>query len=547
MIKHQNKPTAALAMNAKQALSALALVLTLSACGSGGGSSTPTNTPPTTPPVSSGPTWQAGVYESSDNFVAQCVTPRTGIDPFTGLAYPDTAGSALTEKLWLRSWTDETYLWFDEVPDNNPNNFSIPAYFEQLKTDELTASGKQKDNFHFSEPTQEYNERTQSGTSSQYGISWEFVASRAPRELIVRFTEPNSPASLAGIPRGASLKRIDDVDFVNTENGDDIDFINAALFPSDAGTTHRFEFETSSGDIISEEISSEVITLSPVQNVKVFDTERGRMGYFQFNTFITPAQSDLIGAFQRFVDDTVTELVIDLRYNGGGSLALSSQIGYMIAGPNQTNNLPFERIVYNSKRPAPAPLPFYDLEIDYDNGVFTNNTLPSPELTRVFILSTENTCSASESLINGLRGIDVEVILIGDTTCGKPFGFFPEDNCGTTYFTIQLQGINAKGFGDYADGFSPSTSPVFDDQVQGCFVEDDFSQSLGSEEEGMLSTAIYYAQNGTCPLTANTTESFSEDRLTEDGQSNGPAIKAPNRFIEAIINDDRTVISKGRN
>ena len=55
-----------------------------------------------------------------------------------------------------------------------------------------------------------------------------------------------------------------------------------------------------------------------------------------------------------------------------------------------------------------------------------------------------------------LRGIDIEVIQIGSTTCGKPYGFYGLDNCGTTYFTVQFRGVNAKGYGDYSDGFSPS-------------------------------------------------------------------------------------------
>ena len=73
--------------------------------------------------------------------------------------------------------------------------------------------------------------------------------------------------------------------------------------------------------------------------------------------------------------------------------------------------------------------------------------LPSLNLSRVFILATGSTCSASEAIVNRLRGIDVEVVLIGDTTCGKPYGFYPTDNCGTTYFTVQFAGANAKGLG----------------------------------------------------------------------------------------------------
>ena len=89
-------------------------------------------------------------------------------------------------------------------------------------------------------------------------------------------------------------------------------------------------------------------------------------------------------------------------------------------------------------------------------------------------------CSASESVVNSLRGVGVAVNLIGDTTCGKPYGFYPEDNCGTTYFAIQFQGVNAQNFGDYSDGFSPSSSvSAAGASVPGCSVADDFGHALG--------------------------------------------------------------------
>lgn len=100
--------------------------------------------------------------------------------------------------------------------------------------------------------------------------------------------------------------------------------------------------------------------------------------------------------------------------------------------------------------------------------------------------------------MNGLRGIDVEVIQIGDKTCGKPYGFYPQDNCGTTYFSIQFSGINSKGFGDYADGFKPSKTPVFAADVKGCPVADDFSRALGDPEEHMLRTALHHINSATC-------------------------------------------------
>jgi hypothetical protein len=72
------------------------------------------------------------------------------------------------------------------------------------------------------------------------------------------------------------------------------------------------------------------------------------------------------------------------------------------------------------------------------------------------------------------------VIQIGSTTCGKPYGFYPQDNCGTTYFTIELKGVNAQGFGDYTDGFSPeNTAGGVGTPVPGCSVGDDFTHALG--------------------------------------------------------------------
>ncbi|WFO19253.1 hypothetical protein ATS73_015185 [Pseudoalteromonas sp. H100] len=127
-------------------------VFALTGCGGGGGSNT---TPaPVTPPTSSTPTWTAGVFEPSDELKNFCETPRTGNDPFNNNEpYPDQAGSALYEKLWLRSWSDETYLWYDEIADNDPESFDTVAdYFAQLKTEELTDSGAKKITFIFQNP-----------------------------------------------------------------------------------------------------------------------------------------------------------------------------------------------------------------------------------------------------------------------------------------------------------------------------------------------------------------------------------------------------------
>lgn len=539
-------------VDVKSWFSLACIVTALSACGGSGSSSTTPDPISVAPPAAetpSEPVWQAGVYEPESEFINQCVAPRSGIDPFSGNAYPDEQGTAMDEKLWMRSWTNDTYLWYDEVEDNDPANFTIAGYFDQLKTTELTPTGTLKDNFHFSRATDEYNTLTQTGVSSGYGFEWEFVSLVTPRELIVQYTEPNSPAAQAGIPRGASLKTVDGVDFVNANTQEAVDVINAGLFPSESGKTTNFTFDLVDGSELTVSVTSANIEVSPVQNVRILDTDIGKVGYFQFNTFIRTAQDPLISAFEQFIDNNVTELVIDLRYNGGGLLALASQLSYMVAGPNQTNNAIFETLQFNDKYPTTnpvtggtiSPTPFYSNEIDYNAGVLTNTLLPSLSVSTVYVITTGSTCSASEAVINSLRGIDVEVVQIGSPTCGKPYGFYPTDNCGTTYFTIQFQGVNNKGFGDFADGFIPTSTPNFAFELPGCSVADDFTNPLGDANEGMLAAALAYAQTGSCPASAAGTEGTAVAEQSQQVQSSfgtaktSLAIKAPHRERDALI------------
>jgi carboxyl-terminal processing protease len=528
-------------MNQKLFLALITVMsLALNACG--GGSSLPPIVPKI--PKITEPGWLAGQFSDDSIYKDLCAVPRIGPDS-NGDTFSDAQGSSMHEKMWLRSWTNDTYLWYSEVDDNNPSPFTVAAYFNQLKTNERTASGTFKDNFHFSQSTEDYNQRTQSGVTSGYGISWEFVSSSSPRRLIVRYTEPSSPAAIASVSRGYELKTIDGIDFINATSQANVDQINAALFPSDAGQTFNFVFtDEAENEVLTVNLTSENIELQPVQNVKVIDTAVGRMGYMQFNSFIRAGQQGLIDGFQQFVDQGVTELVIDLRYNGGGLLAMASQVAYMVAGSAQTNNQTFETLQFNDKYPNVDPVtgntlrptPFYTREIDWTTSQFIDDSpLPTVNLTRVFILATDNTCSASEAVINGLRGIDVEVVLIGNTTCGKPYGFYPTDNCSITYFTIQFQGVNAKGFGEYSEGFLPVTSPVFDDQLPGCTVTDNFTQVLGNKNESLLAAAIGYAETGVCTLQNKPANKPKNKSVNEDIlHKSGIAIKTPNTILDSI-------------
>ena len=456
-----------------------------------------------------GGSWTAGVFEPSSSFQSQCATPRTGIDPTTGRRYPDVQGSTLTENRFLRSWTNELYLWYSEVPDLNPASYSTPSYFAVLKTTATTPSGNPKDRFHFTYPTAQWVALSQSGVEAGYGAQFLLIASRPPRSIRVAYTEPGSPATTppANLARGATVLAVDGVDAVNAADSASVATLNEGLFPSQAGASHTFSI-LDAGASVPRTITmvSADVTSTPVQNVGTINVPGGRVGYMLFNDHLATSEQGLVNAFRQLAAANVTDLVVDVRYNGGGYLDIASEAAYMIAGPGPTAGRTFEKTVFSDKHQTRdpvtgeliVPVPFYSTSQDF--SVPSGQALPTLNLSRVILLTGANTCSASESIINGLNGVGVQVIQIGSTTCGKPYGYYPQDNCGTTYFSIEFKGVNHQGFGDYPDGFSPvnATGPV-GVQIPGCAVADDLEHALGDPAEARLSAALGYLASGTCP------------------------------------------------
>ncbi len=480
--------------------------------------------------------WVAGEFAPASVFQAKCASPRAGTNPATNQPYADVQGSILDENNFLRSFSDQTYLWYAEIVDRNPALFSdSPLYFDGLKTNALTTSGLAKDRFHFTVDSESWFDLSQSGVSAGYGAQWVLLSSVPPREILVAYTEPNSPATSPSVDlaRGAKVLSVDGFDIdTNTDAG--IDALNAGLFPSTIGETHSFTVQDV-GAVESRSITmtSAAIESEPVKNVEVLETSSGRVGYMVFNDHVATAELGLVNAVNRLNEgEGIDDLVLDLRYNGGGFLAIASELAFMIAGPSATDGRTFELTAFNDKNPntnpvsgrAILPTPFFDTSLGPPFNAPADQPLPSLDLTRVFVITSGSTCSASEALMNGLGGVDVEVIQIGTTTCGKPYGFYPQDNCGTTYFTIQFRGVNDKDFGDYTDGFSPSnTQGTVGVPIEGCSVPDDFTAALGDPSEGRLSAALTYRDNQTCPAP----EALGSKSGTQPPRADGLVPKSP--------------------
>ncbi len=488
---------------------AIFLLASLVAC-SGGGSNKVNNQNP-----GPGSGWQQGVFNDLDTYFARCAAPRSGTDPWTGNPFPDVQGTTLDENNFLRSFSNYAYLWYDEITDRDPGLYNDTlAYFDLLKTEATTPSGAPKDKFHFTYDSEEWFQLSQAGVSAGYGITWAFISNTPPRELLIAYTEPNSPATNIAVPleRGARILAVNGVD-INDNTQPGIDTLNAGIQPSSAGEQHTFTVldlgAETSRDVT---LTSANVTATHVQNTQVISTITGEVGYMTFNDHLAPAEQQLIDAVNQLSAHNggqgIDDLVLDLRYNGGGLLDIASQLAYMIAGPVPTAGQTFDDLQFNDKHPTTdpitgqplAPTPFHTETLGFSAAA--GQALPSLDLPRVFILTGPGTCSASEHIINGLRGVGVEVIQIGSTTCGKPYGFYPIDNCGTTYFTIQFRGVNAVGFGDFSDGFSPSSNPTNLAEVPGCPVPDDFTKQLGDQTEGRLSAALAYRDSQLCPAPA---------------------------------------------
>jgi carboxyl-terminal processing protease len=519
----------------------LALAAAVAGCGGGGGDAAGGGGGG--PPVSG---WTAGSFLPDSSFAGRCVNPRSGTNPQTGQPYNESRGTATDENNFLRSWSNDLYLWYNEIVDRDPGLHTTPAYFDLLVTTAKTASGADKDRFHFTYQTSDWLALQQSGTESGYGAVWSVVANFPPRRIVVAYTQPSSPAATASLQRGEEILRIDGVDVVNSNTQAEVDTFVGGLYPDQANESHSFRFRNpTTGAQRDVTMVSANVTIDPVQSERTISTPTGLVGYVHFTDHLAIAEQQLIDAFTSFAQQGVTDLVLDLRYNGGGLLAIASEVAYMIAGNVPTAGQTFEQLQFNDKHrsinpvtgAALAPMPFF-------NGSSTGQPLPTLNLSRVFVLTGSMTCSASESIVNGLRGVNIQVIQIGSTTCGKPYGFYPKDNCGTTYFTIQFQGVNAKGFGSYGDGFTAqNTTAAGAERLPGCSVLDDFTRPLGDPVEQRLAAAMQYRQSQTCPAPSGMSPpgspSFTKpfNQRATGGPTDGVVAKPPfvtNRILEGV-------------
>ncbi|MFZ6646283.1 S41 family peptidase [Undibacterium sp. TJN25] len=406
------------------------------------------------------------------------------------LAAPSTLANICTpdgEKAWIRSYLNDVYLWYNEIVDVPAVNYTTPdSYFDALLV-------RNRDRFSFTSSTGDINGFFQSGFDIGYGAS---LVNQAGK-LRVAYVEPGSPADQQHIARGAQITGIDGTPVGQLDSA----VQTAALYPSTAGTIHSFDI-LDEGALSSRTVQMAAVSVvkTPVLDNTIIATAGKKIGYLVFTDHVATAELPLLSAFQNFAAAGIDDLVLDVRYNGGGYLYIANEVAAMIGGAKVQNQL-FEQLRFNDKHPEKTNDPAYRMY--FANQSTQLISLPQLNLPRVFVLTTGSSCSATESIINSLSPF-MQVITIGGTTCGKPYGFIQQDNCDTSYFAIQFDGVNAAGTGSYTNGFAPA-----------CSVTDDLDHALGDRSERLLSTALSYSQNSVCPAAG-----FSRSQLA---QSSRPA------------------------
>jgi len=213
---------------------------------------------------------------------------------------------------------------------------------------------------------------------------------------------------------------------------------------------------------------------------QVIQQDSKNVGYLRYDSFTENSVNELETVFSHFKDMHIEELVIDLRYNGGGSLAVASTLL-----DNITNRYAGQRQVYLDWNPnyQHRNSAYYFEDIDMQDG----NEL---DLNRVIFLVTQDSASASELVISALKPYlgDHNVITVGDFTHGKPVGMSGYVDGNNFYFLVNFFVRNTLGETTSFDGISPT-----------CSAQDDLSYLRGDSREAMLSTALYYSTHNRCP------------------------------------------------
>ena len=383
---------------------------------------------------------------------------------------PPLSGQCSVES--MRSWAYDNmrsyYLFADQVSPN----VQLSDY---ASAEDLVTALRVQPFDRFSNIRDQTTQAAFFNDGENFGFGWRLYRN-AEDDVIVSFVEPGSPLDLAGIQRGDELVSLDGFSTAEYIALPD-DTRQSILGSGSTITSPTLGFKKANGSVQEQVVTKAKFTMQTVTDVNAIDHAGTRVGYLSFYQFVETSRTELANAFATLASENITELVLDLRFNGGGRISVANELASYIVGDNGANQV-FSSIIFN--------------DANSNNNASTEfapvNT--ALNLSRVYVLAGASTCSASEMVINGLSPF-VEVVTVGETTCGKPYGTRAVNQCGKSMNAVEVEFQNANGFGGYYQGFDAD-----------CPVSDSHSAALGASNESLFATALDHISSGSCSLLA---------------------------------------------
>lgn len=391
---------------------------------------------------------------------------------------------------WILSNMQDVYYWNDKIPANPDKTLAPDAFFDSILNKYDATTNPTGDRFSWIEESGTQLQAELSGQTLTTGMEFDlYLRSSGSTAVIaqVLYVLPGSPAALAGIKRG---------DVISKVNGQSITTTNYADLLYSGTTNYSFGFASDSGSSLVDtdktiNVTATTFQENPVFLDSVYTVGSKKVGYLVYNQFIPGANGSNSGeydaqvdaVFNKFKTQGVNELVLDLRYNPGGYTSSSANLASLIGKNVNSSKLYFrEEWNVNATKEILAD-PQYGGQSFFITNFLDKAQNIGANLSRVFVLTTDHTASASELIINGLRPY-MTVTTIGTTTYGKNVGSITiTDDTGKIKWGMQpivFKSYNSAGSSDYSTGFTPNV------QVQ----ESISLLPLGDTNEAMLKTAL---------------------------------------------------------
>ncbi|HEX2532230.1 MAG TPA: S41 family peptidase [Chitinophagaceae bacterium] len=361
----------------------------------------------------------------------------------------------------------DLYLWYDQIPAGfDPQSYDDPNEIMTALRQYSTEPGftGPVDRWSFAMDQAAWDDIS-SGISGDFGLG---VFFRQATDLRVKHVEAASPAGRAGIRRGWRIKAINGNTGISSSN---TDFVVETVFNS---SSTKFTFEKPDGSTSDITLNAATYREQPVVLDTVYSVGGKKAGYFVFNSFLgdtTQIYNEFNRVFNRFAGAGVTDLIVDLRYNGGGYVSVQSKLANYLV-PASGNGGLMMRQQFNNR---------YS-EFNEDENF---RKLGNLNVNRIFFIVSKSTASASELLINNLQPyVDIQVVGPA-STYGKPVGYFPIPVGNWYIFPVSFRTVNKSGQGNYFGGI-----PVNGQAADG------LDKDWGDVTESSLASALSYISSG---------------------------------------------------